>query len=230
MKVRLIVVQGKPEGMIIPLQTPTFKIGRGENCHLRPNSEEVSREHAEFSITADKVILRDLGSRNGTIVNNQILTAPRTLKDRDLIQVGALTFAISIEGAPVPTTSNGPEVRRPEKASPDDVSNADIDSWLIADAKSPTPDRPSGVYTGETKQYDTSDHGKASKPGTPAGNGTGDVEEAAHEGETSELPVDASNPDFGMKPKPSVKPAYKDSSDAASDILKKLMERRRVPH
>ena len=34
---------------------PKFKIGRGETCHLRPNSEQVSREHAEFTINGDVV-------------------------------------------------------------------------------------------------------------------------------------------------------------------------------
>src|SRR6516165_72419 len=75
MKVQLIVVQGKPEGKVIPLVGPIFKIGRGETCHLRPNSEQVSREHAEFTLTADAVTVRDLGSRNGTLVNGKALTA-----------------------------------------------------------------------------------------------------------------------------------------------------------
>ena len=69
MKVQLIVVQGKPEGKMIPLAGPKFKIGRGESCNLRPNSEEVSREHAEFAISAEAVQVCDLGSRNGTLVN-----------------------------------------------------------------------------------------------------------------------------------------------------------------
>ena len=75
MKVQLVVVRGKPEGKVIPLVGPNFKIGRGETCHLRPNSEQVSREHAEFTIDADAVIVRDLGSRNGTLVNGKALTA-----------------------------------------------------------------------------------------------------------------------------------------------------------
>ena len=83
MKVQLIVVQGKPEGKVIPLVGPVFKIGRGETCHLRPNSERVSREHAEFTVTGDKVVVRDLGSRNGTLVNGKALNQPCTLKDRD---------------------------------------------------------------------------------------------------------------------------------------------------
>jgi pSer/pThr/pTyr-binding forkhead associated (FHA) protein len=246
MKVQLIVVQGKPEGKIIPLLIPTFRIGRGENCHLRPNSEQVSREHAELSITADKVVIRDLGSRNGTLVNHQLLTAPRTLKDRDLIEIGALTFAISIQGAPVPASTKVPEVPQAAKASPDDVSNAEIESWLIADASSPTPNRSSGVYKGETKTYDTNPGGTPPNPGTTNGSRGGhepppDVDEAEAEtetqddeaispGETAEFPLDESNP-FSRKTQPSpLKPAQRDSSDAASEILKRLLERRRVPH
>ena len=54
MKVQLIVVRGKPEGKVIPLAGPKFKIGRGETCHLRPNSEQVSREHAEFTLESTR--------------------------------------------------------------------------------------------------------------------------------------------------------------------------------
>ena len=101
MKVQLIVVRGKPEGKVIPLAGPKFKIGRGETCHLRPNSEQVSREHAEFEIGPGPVQVRDLGSRNGTLVNGKALTTESyKLKDRDLVQVGPLTFAVSILDAP----------------------------------------------------------------------------------------------------------------------------------
>src|SRR4051794_12877483 len=100
MKVQLIVVQGKPEGKAIPLTTPRFKIGRGEGCNLRPSSDQVSREHSEFVVGPDSVVVRDLGSRNGTLVNGRPINEPYTLKNGDLIQIGQLTFAISIQGAP----------------------------------------------------------------------------------------------------------------------------------
>ena len=45
-------------------------------------------------------MVRDLGSRNGTLVNGKALTADCRLKDRDLVQVGPLTFAVSISEAP----------------------------------------------------------------------------------------------------------------------------------
>src|SRR6516162_7388647 len=121
MKVQLVVVRGKPEGKVIPLVGPSFKIGRGETCHLRPNSEQVSREHAEFTIAAESVMVRDLSSRNGTLVNGKALTSePCRLKDRDLVQVGPLTFAVSISDAPTAAAKGAatPPVATRGKASP----------------------------------------------------------------------------------------------------------------
>jgi pSer/pThr/pTyr-binding forkhead associated (FHA) protein len=246
MKVQLIVVQGKPEGKTIPLMGPTFRIGRGEKCHLRPNSEQVSREHTEFAIAADKVVVRDLGSRNGTLVNGKTLTEPCTLKDRDLIQIGPLTFAISIEGAPAPVApkaAKGPVM----PASIDDISNADIESWLIADASSPTPDRPSGIYGGDTQTitaYRDSSSPKPAGPGPGGAKGEKEAPEPApapiEEAETQDMEtipdedateeyVDESNPFYKPKKKSEApaKANSKDSSDAASDILRKMMERRK---
>jgi predicted component of type VI protein secretion system len=243
MKVQLIVVQGRPEGKVIPLVGPTFKIGRGETCHLRPNSEQVSREHAEFTLSADAVTVRDLGSRNGTLVNGKALTEVCTLKDRDLVQVGPLTFAVSIQGAPAPAKAAPPP---PPKAAPDEVGNDDIEAWLVADANNPAPERPSGVYGGDTITITAFKDGGA-KP-KPAPKPVEEEPEAASDEEyerqgddddtaetaTEDVPedfIDESNP-FYVKKKPAAeqgpaKPVYKDTSDAASDILRKMMERRR---
>jgi predicted component of type VI protein secretion system len=248
MKVQLIVVQGKPEGKMIPLAGPKFKIGRGETCNLRPNSEEVSREHAEFMVSAENVSVSDLGSRNGTLVNGKRLNAkePCTLKDSDLIQIGPLTFAISIQGAPVPVVARGQAKAPAKPASPDEISHADIESWLVSDASGSPPDRPSGIYGGDTQ---TMKAYKAGAPGkTRSGDEIGDDADAVVDDESEtrdevetisdeeEAPpeelVDESNPFYAAKkkaePQGKKQPA-KDSSDAASDILKRLMERRR-PH
>src|SRR6516162_8524134 len=152
MKVQLVVVRGKPEGKVIPLVGPKFKIGRGETCHLRPNSEQVSREHAEFTINADLVSVRDLGSRNGTLVNGKALTAECRLKDRDLVQVGPLTFAVSISDVPAaraaPAATGAPPAAR--KASPEDISGDEIDSWLLGEGAGALADQPTAVYGGDT--------------------------------------------------------------------------------
>lgn len=281
MKVQLIVVQGKPEGKVIPLVQSPFRIGRGETCHLRPNSEQVSREHAEFTMSADSVHVRDLGSRNGTLVNGKAVTDIYTLKDRDLVTVGHLTFAVSIQGvvpakpvSPPPATAApaASGAAKPKSTSAlDDVSGDEIDSWLVADSANATPERPSGVYGGDTITIAAFRDATAAapKPTTPpapapapaaaappeddeeferlpGGNGDDDDEredddEASDEAEEAaasldDMPedfIDESNPFYVKKkaPEPEAapsKPVYKDTSDAAQDILRKMFERRKA--
>lgn len=258
MKVQLIVVQGKPEGKQIPLAGPRFKIGRGETCHLRPNSELVSREHAEFRLTADSVHLCDLGSRNGTLVNGKAITGEVELKNGDLVQVGPLTFAVSMQGAPVAAKASASG----KAASLDEPGHDEIESWLIADNASPTPERPSGIYGGDTQTIKAFKEASAASapapkaPAAPAAPAPPPVEDTDEEYERlpegdaldeeepdadketveaqslEEMPqdmIDESNPFYVKKAKAAepAKPAYKDTSDAATDILRKMMERRR---
>jgi pSer/pThr/pTyr-binding forkhead associated (FHA) protein len=266
MKVQLVVVRGKPEGKVIPLVGPCFKIGRGETCHLRPNSEQVSREHAEFAIVAEVVSVRDLGSRNGTLVNGKALTSEACqLKDRDLVQVGPLTFAVSILDAPA-ATARASSPSGATKASLDDVSTDDIDSWLVGPNSPSSADMPTSVYGGDTLTISAfKDAGAPAKPATPPSasddeyerqpddleEGEGDEpfdaeeddDETIAEGEATVAEVaeefmDESNPFYAAKkaqqlqakqgPSGPAKAAFKDTSDAAGDILRRLMERRRA--
>ena len=57
----LKVVGGKHEGKTIPLMKK-FIVGREEDCHLRPNSDLVSRHHCVFTMDDYTLRLRDLGS------------------------------------------------------------------------------------------------------------------------------------------------------------------------
>jgi len=288
MKVQLIVVRGKPEGKVIPLAGTNFKIGRGETCHLRPNSEQVSREHAEFTIESNSVIVRDLGSRNGTLVNGKALTTePQKLKDRDLVQVGPLTFAVSIQDAPAPVAkaaapAAGPTpVQAKIKPSPDDISTDDIDSWLLGDNANQAADQPTAVYGGDTITITAfKDAQTPSKPPSkpPSVADDSEYERQSAEAETAEVEIsdtagdaqeeeeiegedqeeseeeeaeaganleeefmDPSNPFYAakkaLKEQAKGSPAgaagaqkatFKDSSDAANEILRKLMERRRA--
>ena len=279
MKVQLIVVRGKSEGKVIPLAGPKFKIGRGETCHLRPNSEQVSREHAEFTIESSAVIVRDLGSRNGTLVNGKALTTQACqLKDRDLVQVGPLTFAVSIQDAPksaakaaTPPAASPGVAQAKGKPSPDDVPAEDIDSWLFGDNAHATADQPTAVYGGDTitiaafkdsqippaqpnkpplvaddaeyerqtaeEERDTEDDQAADEE---SGDEEAEEEEAAAVQDLEEELMDPSNPFYAAKKAQkeqskagatgagSHKQELKDSSDAATDILRKLMERRRA--
>ncbi len=326
MKVQLIVVQGKPEGKVIPLTGPTFRIGRSPECHLKPNSDEISRNHAEFTISDSGVVLRDMGSRNGTVVNGKPLSEPIALKNGDLIQIAKLTFAVIIQGLPGEATvkpaapAMSPSVSagvQQTAASLDDVSHAEIESWLVTDPSGQTPERASGVYGGDTITIGAYKSGEATKAAEsepasasavaakpvasasavaakpvasapvakpaaaapvakpaaaepvakPAAaepqtqsvyqnavdtavdnmehlpEGVGDGEEGeGEEGEgededvVDDIPqdmMDENNPFFVAKKKAQEeqvvkKPSYNDSSDAASDILKKMLDQRRA--
>jgi len=272
MKVQLVVVRGKPEGKVIPLVGSNFKIGRGETCHLRPNSEQVSREHAEFTISGESVVVRDLGSRNGTLVNGKALTTEVCkLKDRDLVQVGPLTFAVAILDATAPPAKASAATAPAKPISPDDVSTDDIDSWLIGPNAAAIADQPTAVYGGDTltiaafKDATASSNKPAPPPVPPTAPSASDDEyerqpdDEAEEDEpfdqedeedeeddetlaedestvVDDVPeefLDPSNPFYAAKKaqKEQTGPAkheFKDTSDAASDILRRLMERRRA--
>lgn len=222
MKVQLIVVRGKPEGKVIPLTGSKFKIGRGETCHLRPNSEQVSREHAEFSIAADGVVtVADLGSRNGTLVNGKALTEPCVLKDGNLVQVGPLTFAVQITDAPAPAPAAAkpapakPAAHAPEptpapaaspapkpavaRSAPEDVLNEDIDAWLVGEGTGSGSDVPAQVYGGETITIaafkDAAEAASAPAPAKPIPVEEDEAEEEVEEEEEEEAVEDSLDED-----------------------------------
>jgi predicted component of type VI protein secretion system len=100
LQAKLKVVGGRHHGRIIPLGTKKFLIGREQDCHLRPNSELVSRHHCVFTVDDFSVHVRDLGSTNGTFVNDQRVRGEILLNSGDRIRVGKLDFELAI-GEPV---------------------------------------------------------------------------------------------------------------------------------
>ena len=71
---RLIVIKGADEGKQFELADKVVGVGRDANNRLRLSDTEVSRRHAEFRQTPDGYRLVDVGSANGTFVNNQPAT------------------------------------------------------------------------------------------------------------------------------------------------------------
>lgn len=109
LRAELKVVGGKHDGKLIPLTDHKFLIGREEDCHLRPNSENVSRYHCVFTVDEFSVRLRDLGSTNGTILNDEVLKGQVVLKAGDRVQVGNLGFEMRIQAAEQVAPQQGAE-------------------------------------------------------------------------------------------------------------------------
>jgi pSer/pThr/pTyr-binding forkhead associated (FHA) protein len=101
MEVTLIVTNGVHKGKQIPILTPTFLIGRGKHCHLRPVRPDVGREHCAIVLRGDRVFLRDCNSTNGTILNRQVqVQGEMPLADGDEFEVGPLQFRLAITPSP----------------------------------------------------------------------------------------------------------------------------------
>ena len=92
----LKVSSGKQAGTTIPLPQGKFLIGREEDCHLRPNSDLVSRHHCVFTVDEFAVRLRDLGSTNGTFVNGERIRGGVMLNPGDLVSIGKIDFQVVI--------------------------------------------------------------------------------------------------------------------------------------
>lgn len=96
MDVQLVVIKGNPRGRTLSFGPGEYLVGRGPECHIRPDSEWVSRQHCLLSVALDRILLKDLGSTNGTLVNGQRLIGERELVHSDTIQVGPLVFQMRL--------------------------------------------------------------------------------------------------------------------------------------
>jgi haloacetate dehalogenase len=83
----LILYSGPDAGQRFDLDPGSRIIGRLPEAAVRIDGPGISRQHAELLVGAGTVLLHDLGSANGTLVNELRITEPTKLKDGDLIRV-----------------------------------------------------------------------------------------------------------------------------------------------
>jgi pSer/pThr/pTyr-binding forkhead associated (FHA) protein len=106
-----------------------YLVGRSKNCDLHIKVDELSREHASFTRGSNGVVVRDLGSKNGILVNGLRITEQR-LADGDLILMGPLKLRLT-----------DPEERylRDLEANQDRPPAAERPSGLIPLSPAPAP-------------------------------------------------------------------------------------------
>lgn len=91
----LTILEGDEKGKRFLLNKPVIRIGRkGADLSLR--DPEVSRQHCVIQIYDESLILRDLKSSNGTLVNG-FLIKEELLKDQDRIRIGNSTLQLSVQ-------------------------------------------------------------------------------------------------------------------------------------
>jgi diguanylate cyclase (GGDEF)-like protein len=87
----LVVIYGLELGRKYNLDTTNVIIGRSSKSEIQIDQESVSRNHAKLINTGKSIILRDLGSTNGTYVNDQLIDE-YVMRDGDFIKIGRTIF------------------------------------------------------------------------------------------------------------------------------------------
>jgi diguanylate cyclase (GGDEF)-like protein len=83
----LVVIYGDDLGRRVPLGTEPTVLGRSSKCDVQVDQESVSRNHCRVSFNGKHYTIRDLGSTNGTYVNDELIDEVN-LRDGDQIKVG----------------------------------------------------------------------------------------------------------------------------------------------
>lgn len=70
-------------------------VGRSPSSDIVIAEPYVSATHARFTLQGPALVLEDLGSTNGTLVNGRVIVDPVTLRDGDEVQVGDAVMRVS---------------------------------------------------------------------------------------------------------------------------------------
>lgn len=233
MKVKLKILKGSSAGKEVRLPTPKCLIGRSDECHMRPKSEAVSRRHCVIYIKDGKVVIRDLKSRNGTIVDDQLIEGERELKGGEVVRVGPLVFEMLIDHAlggekksKITSVKDAAQRTTTHSQETNLLDDGDIGGWLD---EADQLERQRRLNDPETRQLklDETDQVKLQQA----------IEERAAKNEAestqSVKSVDDETKELnkGKKKQPGKLPTMpekvaKDSREAASDMLKKFFNKR----
>ena len=94
----LSIRSGEQTGRVLEITGERFVIGRDDDCNLKLPDEKISRKHASLTRHADgRVILQDLGSTNGTFVDEQRITTPVELTGNEQVRVGDTMMIVSAQ-------------------------------------------------------------------------------------------------------------------------------------
>jgi len=99
MTAALVLVKHSGEQIEVPLKHAKTIIGRHTDCQIRIPDVSVSRQHCEIAVADGRVVVRDLGSSNGTYVNRRRISSTE-LAPADLINVGKFIFVVRLDGKP----------------------------------------------------------------------------------------------------------------------------------
>ena len=117
------------------LQGQSFKVrgktvlGRDKSCDITIPGSHLSRRHAELFVAGDKLLVKDLGSANGTFLNGEPITESR-LRHGDEIRFDQLTFKVESPEAEKNSRFNAKQVIAKQAEKPAEQKPAAQKQWV----------------------------------------------------------------------------------------------------
>ena len=99
-QLQLVVHAGPLAGKGFPITSKMLTFGRDPDNDICLEDTEVSRHHARLIQEEQQIILEDLGSTNGTLVNGKSITGRHVLQPADIISIGSSVFGVKGFAAP----------------------------------------------------------------------------------------------------------------------------------
>jgi hypothetical protein len=95
-RVAVAILSGDRKGDVIVFEKPSVVLGRvGGGGDVELPDPEISRSHASVDCLGSRVVLRDMGSRNGTFVDEQKIQT-RELEDKGEFRVGSTRLMLLV--------------------------------------------------------------------------------------------------------------------------------------
>jgi pSer/pThr/pTyr-binding forkhead associated (FHA) protein len=227
MDVILKVLEGGKAGAKIAVKKGEFIIGRSQKCHLCAGSTAISRQHCSILRDDNRVSIKDLGSRNGTILNGVRIDGEHELVSGDEITVGPLKFMVAItpginntKRAEVKSVAEA--VTRTADTPSGDVGDDDISKWLLGPTSALTDTQT--IRLDDTNAIQSMQKALEKEAKEAAAAAAKTDEETTVTEKSAEDDAEKTAP--GKLPKVPQKPSSKDSREAAAEALRAWSRRR----
>ncbi len=124
-QLQLVVHAGPLAGKGFPISKETLTFGRDPDNDIMLDDTKVSRHHARLLRQGDQILVEDLGSTNGTLINGEAITGQHLLQPADIISIGTSLFGVKgfsapntigvtqVTGGPVTYTAPRPSIPTP---------------------------------------------------------------------------------------------------------------------
>ncbi|MGE3075010.1 MAG: FHA domain-containing protein [Dehalococcoidia bacterium] len=112
---RLLITSAAGDKRVLPLAPGETTIGRSPACDVVLEGDGVSRTHAVIAEEGPGFVVRDAGSKNGTLVNGEPVAGLRALADGDTLTIPGWTVLFENE-EPTVTRSFSPGGSLPASA------------------------------------------------------------------------------------------------------------------